>query len=67
MVVGQAFDQAIKGDYAEETTPVGTLAQIGVGFIPVADTITDIRDFTIAHNNSGINLPGETPDGLRLI
>ena len=46
MVVGQAFDQAIKGDYAEETTPVGTLAQIGVGFIPVADTITDIRDFT---------------------
>ena len=46
MVVGQAFDQAIKGDYAEETTPVGTLAQIGVGFIPVADTITDIRDLT---------------------
>ena len=46
MVVGQAFDQAIKGDYAEETTLVGTAAQIGVSFIPVADTITDIRDLT---------------------
>ena len=46
MVGGQACEQAIKGYYAEETTPVGTLAQIGVGFIPVADTITDIRDFT---------------------
>ena len=46
VAVGQALDQAIKGDYAEETTLVGTAAQIGVSFIPVADTITDIRDLT---------------------
>ena len=30
VAVGQALDQAIKGDYAEETTLVGTAAQIGV-------------------------------------
>ena len=46
VVLGQALDQAIKGDYAEETTLVGTAAQVGVSFIPVADTIADIRDLT---------------------
>ena len=43
---GQALEQAIKGDYAETTTVQGTIGQIVVGFIPVADTAADIRDLT---------------------
>ncbi len=46
IVVGQAFHQTIKGDYAEDTTVLGTVAQIGVSFVPGLDTAADIRDLS---------------------
>ena len=39
-----AGEQAILGDYAEDKNVLGTIGQIGSGFLPVVGAIADVRD-----------------------
>jgi RHS repeat-associated protein len=42
--VGKALDQVVKGNYSKNSSILGTIGEIAVGFIPIVGQVADARD-----------------------